>query len=469
MDLITIFEVILKYGLLALAIIIVLALIYAIGFLIYKKVFHGTKKLSRKQWIVLILILGWYLLVLGLTTISRPASYTGSINLSLFSGYMNAWNKWSYTELQLIIFNMLMFVPLGFLLPLLLKKGEKFSFTCGISLLTTLSIEMIQLITGKGIFELDDLLHNLIGSIFGYFLIMFILDIIRNKKIKLKSTVKLLSIPIIYIILITTALVVYNNQKYGNLDFIPAKKQDMSIITIENKISLNDKTKKVSIYRNKYTNNLDRAKKNSEMVEDLAQIKFNKIIRTDGNNKVFETNKNDQLTYFMDKGIWSYTNWKEYSELSKEDLENNKLKIEKWLEKYHLLPNNAIFSIQNNNMIRWDLEEKSILNNKSDFASGLIMAQFTKNNEISNLDYNVIYHKYVRQEEIISVKEAYNNILSGNFEQYISFNKGDKLYLKSCTLDYVYDSKGYYRPVYIFNGYINDQNNLWECKISALK
>lgn len=119
MDSITIFGTIFKYALIALGLVAVLILFCILGLLIYKKVFHGTKTLLKRQWFVLILILSWYLLVLGLTTFSRGANYTGEINFSLFSGYINAWNEWSYTELQLIIFNMLMFAPLGFLLPLL--------------------------------------------------------------------------------------------------------------------------------------------------------------------------------------------------------------------------------------------------------------------------------------------------------------------------------------------------------------
>lgn len=80
---------------------------------------------------------------------------------------MNAWNKWSISELQLILFNMLMFVPLGLLLPLLLRKAEAFWVTFLVSLSTTVGIEIIQLMTGKGIFELDDILHNLIGDLQG--------------------------------------------------------------------------------------------------------------------------------------------------------------------------------------------------------------------------------------------------------------------------------------------------------------
>lgn len=74
MDIYTILSTIFRYSLLALGGIAALVPLYAAGFLIYKKVFHGTKKLQIGQWISLILLSGWLLLVLGLTTFSRGAN-----------------------------------------------------------------------------------------------------------------------------------------------------------------------------------------------------------------------------------------------------------------------------------------------------------------------------------------------------------------------------------------------------------
>lgn len=51
MDIYTIVSRIFKYSLLALGGIAALVPLYAAGFLIYKKVFHGTKKLQIGQWI----------------------------------------------------------------------------------------------------------------------------------------------------------------------------------------------------------------------------------------------------------------------------------------------------------------------------------------------------------------------------------------------------------------------------------
>ncbi len=85
----------------------------------------GKKTLTKVQIISAVLLCCWLILVVGLTLLSRGSNFTGSLNIDFFSSYMSAWNNWSVSELQLIIFNMLMFAPLGFLLPLLWKRAEK--------------------------------------------------------------------------------------------------------------------------------------------------------------------------------------------------------------------------------------------------------------------------------------------------------------------------------------------------------
>ena len=108
----------------AFAAVVAFALLMGIAYLVYKKLFHGTKTLSKKQWMTTILLLGWLAVVLGLT-FSRGADDTGKINLALFSGYKNAWNQWSLLTYLFILFRVLLFSPLGFLLPFLTKKrGE---------------------------------------------------------------------------------------------------------------------------------------------------------------------------------------------------------------------------------------------------------------------------------------------------------------------------------------------------------
>ncbi|MDR6726092.1 glycopeptide antibiotics resistance protein [Paenibacillus amylolyticus] len=66
-----------------------------------------------------------------------------------------------------LVGNILIFVPLGILLPLLLKKPS-YTKTMLISLGIIVSIETIQFVTCLGIADIDDVLLNMLGSTIGY-------------------------------------------------------------------------------------------------------------------------------------------------------------------------------------------------------------------------------------------------------------------------------------------------------------
>lgn len=145
-----------------------------------------------------------------------------------------------------------MFAPLGFLLPLLWKKAEEIWVTLAVSFGLTTLIEVIQLLTGTGIFEFDDLFHNTIGGLFGYFCIMAILTPIKEKTIRFAPIAKALMIPCVISLILGAVFFVYDQQPYGNMDILPAVKQDMSAVQIATELKLSDKDTSVSIYKNGY-------------------------------------------------------------------------------------------------------------------------------------------------------------------------------------------------------------------------
>ena len=64
--------------------------------------------------------------------------------------------------------NILLFVPFGYLLPLLWKRAERWwkVVLCGFVL--SLLIELTQLMTHLGMFDLDDLMNNSLGAFLGW-------------------------------------------------------------------------------------------------------------------------------------------------------------------------------------------------------------------------------------------------------------------------------------------------------------
>lgn len=69
---------------------------------------------------------------------------------------------------QNMLGNLIGFMPLGFLLPVLFPKLRETKKIILVTFLTSLAFEIVQLITNLGSFDVDDLLLNTIGGFLGY-------------------------------------------------------------------------------------------------------------------------------------------------------------------------------------------------------------------------------------------------------------------------------------------------------------
>ncbi len=116
--------------------------------------------------------------------------HTHTINLTPFQEITRGWNRLSLhptgTSLQLIG-NIVAFVPLGILIPLLVRPRLSLGIVVLLcSLLLSLSYEVTQLLTGIGIFDVDDLLLNTAGGVIGYMLFaipaFIVISLIQTKK-----------------------------------------------------------------------------------------------------------------------------------------------------------------------------------------------------------------------------------------------------------------------------------------------
>ena len=66
--------------------------------------------------------------------------------------------------------NVLLFVPYGYLLAWNFQAARRFSVCILLGTLTSLFIETMQLITGRGFFQIDDIWTNAAGCVIGLFL-----------------------------------------------------------------------------------------------------------------------------------------------------------------------------------------------------------------------------------------------------------------------------------------------------------
>lgn len=178
---------------------------------VYKKIMHGKKMLNYRKAIIFSIFIAYLYLVLNTTLLANFRDLMiGGINLELFNSYRKVLYRFSNSIVwRDIILNIFMFVPFGFLLPLLNKFFHKPYVTWVLSFLFTLSIEITQLIIKVGAFDVDDIFNNFIGSIIGYFLAMSLLSSKLNKNKGKPKYFLLYFIPLILIILAFLGYYIY--------------------------------------------------------------------------------------------------------------------------------------------------------------------------------------------------------------------------------------------------------------------
>lgn len=79
-----------------------------------------------------------------------------------------------------VVGNMIMFIPFGFFTSYFLKLKKIYS-TFILTLLTSITIETTQLLIGR-VFDIDDILLNILGGLIGYFIFKIIYKIKFLKK-----------------------------------------------------------------------------------------------------------------------------------------------------------------------------------------------------------------------------------------------------------------------------------------------
>ncbi len=96
-----------------------------------------------------------------------------SVNLTPFKTILNYYNGFilhkSYSQIAFtnLIANLLIFFPMGFFVPVFIKKINFFQYTT-LMFIILLFVELTQLILRLGIFDIDDIILNLSGAILGY-------------------------------------------------------------------------------------------------------------------------------------------------------------------------------------------------------------------------------------------------------------------------------------------------------------
>lgn len=120
---------------------------------------------SRRQVIVSIILAEYYFLLLCSTVLYRAQLSDYQLVIKAFWSYLSIMEG-NNPLLMINILNILMFLPFGVMCCILFNQ-HKFLYTIATCVLLSSMIEVMQLITRKGVCEIDDLCHNILGGVIG--------------------------------------------------------------------------------------------------------------------------------------------------------------------------------------------------------------------------------------------------------------------------------------------------------------
>jgi len=132
-------------------------------FFLWRKTDNGKRKKIPLVSIALFSIYAAAMLII--TFLSRESGSRNGIDLQLFS----TWGRNNRNH-AFVVENVLLFIPYGFLCCRSFPKTAGLFRCAAIGALTSIGIETLQLVTGRGYFQLDDILTNILGMIIGYLL-----------------------------------------------------------------------------------------------------------------------------------------------------------------------------------------------------------------------------------------------------------------------------------------------------------
>ena len=107
-------------------------------------------------------------MILGGTLLNRTAGTQYETEWIPFWSYWDTFVKGDKYLWRQMVYNVIIFVPWGILLPMMLKKERPEKGVIYSAAIFSVAIELCQLLFRCGLFEFDDIFHNTLGAIVGF-------------------------------------------------------------------------------------------------------------------------------------------------------------------------------------------------------------------------------------------------------------------------------------------------------------
>lgn len=451
-----------------LAAILALAVL-AIAYFVHKRKHKGRKKFPWASVFLWLAFLGYLLIVLYATMLRWSGFFHREWNLHLFRAWREAWNNFSAKNWANVLLNVAMFVPLGFLLPLLGKAFRRWYVTIPVGFGASLAIELLQLAMGRGICDVDDLFCNTLGAVIGFLIVMTVLSAFNGKGNRAKPAVIYGGLSLVFVLAVGSVFVAYHVKEYGNLPSAAAYTTNTSGTQWHLDCVLPKADTEIPVYRTQ-TRTIEECDAFAEDFRKLVGTQYTTISYYQEAAYYMDQSGDENGTHFL---FVSYMDPSyEYSFGRGDDpvwCDTDRQTLEAALS--HLpvfIPEYAIFTAEGDGWHTFSVKQHI---DGAVMVDGTLRCRYAEDGTVRKVDNSLLSYTYHDTVSILSPQEAFTQLRNGKFGDggFFERKKPADVYVLSCELGYEIDTKGFYQPVYYFAVASKDGTYEYRIMIPAMK
>ena len=147
----------------------------------YQRIYDNRKRLTNCLFLFYILAVLSLTVIVRETMVLRTPENRGVV-LRPFREFEEMMNGMHFFWFKQIFLNVLLFVPFGFLLPMIRTCFKNPILTVATGCIFSGFIEIAQYITGRGLTEVDDVITNTIGAAVGIAIYKLVSGVLRYNR-----------------------------------------------------------------------------------------------------------------------------------------------------------------------------------------------------------------------------------------------------------------------------------------------
>lgn len=415
---------------------------------------EGTQ-FPKGQAVAVLLLLCYLGGLVAITVMSRMENGMQMYQLYPFLAFWEAWNAFTLQVWLNPLLNIAMFVPLGVFLPLAAKPFRRWYWMLTAGAGTSLIIEVVQYIFGRGQTDVDDLICNTLGAMLGYCLCMLFVSL-AGKRWKTAGACALL--PALSIVALTSVFLVYHFQPYGNLEDAPIYAADTRGVEWVQECALSDEPGPSGVY---WTEPFTTESCDAFAVDFLgrlgAEINFGGPDVNYYDNSTFYS---DHHTYNLivnhNDRSYEYTDFRVYSDLRYSDKGGTITEDELRSALGTLgidVPDAARFVTVDEERGKYAFRAECVVEDGV-LTAGELTCHIAEGGILHEVDNALSVSTLHGNAAAISSREAYERLCAGRFSwkdvPVFNYLKPNQVRVTACHLEYMTDSKGFRQPVYVF-------------------